>query len=75
MFKRSFGIAMAFIGVLAGASFASGREALQYFVAFGNWGIVGAVCTAIAMMVSGITILQMGSYHRAKEHTLSLIHI
>ena len=41
MFKRSFGIAMAFIGVLAGASFASGREALQYFVAFGNWGIVG----------------------------------
>ncbi len=28
MFKRSFGIAMAFIGVLAGASFASGREAL-----------------------------------------------
>lgn len=69
MFKRSFGIAMAFIGVLAGASFASGREALQYFVAFGNWGIVGAVCTAIAMMVSGITILQMGSYHRAKEHT------
>ncbi|WP_165243438.1 hypothetical protein [Corynebacterium lizhenjunii] len=69
MLKRSFGIAMAFIGVLAGASFASGREALQYFVAFGNWGIVGAVCTALAMMVSGVTILQMGSYHRAKEHT------
>ncbi|MDO5032132.1 hypothetical protein [Corynebacterium sp.] len=69
MLKRSFGIAMAFIGVLAGASFASGREALQYFVAFGNMGIVGAICTALVMMVSGITILQMGSYHRAKEHT------
>ncbi|WP_448855152.1 YkvI family membrane protein [Corynebacterium camporealensis] len=69
MLKRSFGIAMAFIGVLAGASFASGREALQYFVAFGNMGIVGAVVTALAMMISGITILQLGSYHRAKEHT------
>lgn len=69
MLKRSFGIAMAFIGVLAGASFASGREALQYFVAFGNMGVVGAICTALAMMISGITILQMGSYHRAKEHT------
>lgn len=69
MLKRSFGIAMAFIGVLAGASFASGREALQYFVAFGNMGIVGAVVTALAMTISGITILQLGSYHRAKEHT------
>ncbi|WP_230307994.1 hypothetical protein [Corynebacterium guaraldiae] len=69
MLKRSFGIAMAFIGVLAGASFASGREALQYFVAFGNMGIVGAIVTALAMTISGITILQLGSYHRAKEHT------
>lgn len=69
MIQRSLGIAMAFIGVLVGASFASGREALQYFVAFGYWGILGAVLTAIAMMISGITILQMGSYHRAKEHT------
>lgn len=68
MLKRSFGIAMAFIGVLAGASFASGREALQYFVAFGYWGLVGAIITAVAMTISGITILQIGSYHRAKEH-------
>ena len=60
---------MAFIGVLVGASFASGREALQYFVAFGNWGVLGAILTSLAMMVSGVTILQLGSYHRAKEHT------
>jgi len=69
MLKRSLGIAMAFIGVLVGASFASGREALQYFVAFGNWGVLGAILTSLAMMVSGVTILQLGSYHRAKEHT------
>lgn len=69
MIKRSLEISMAFIGVLVGASFASGREALQYFVAFGNWGIVGAILTSLAMMVAGITILQLGSYHRAKDHT------
>ncbi|QNQ89775.1 hypothetical protein GP475_03260 [Corynebacterium poyangense] len=69
MLKRSLEIAMAFIGILVGASFASGREALQYFVAFGNWGVLGAVLTSIAIMISGITILQLGSYHRAKEHT------
>lgn len=66
---------MAFIGVLVGASFASGREALQYFVAFGNWGILGAILTSLAMMVSGITILQLGSYHRAKEHTSVFVAI
>ncbi|MDO5535267.1 MAG: hypothetical protein Q4F65_11515 [Propionibacteriaceae bacterium] len=75
MIQRSLGIAMAFIGVLVGASFASGREALQYFVAFGNWGILGAVLTSLAMMVSGVTILQLGSYHRAKEHTSVFVAI
>lgn len=66
---------MAFIGVLVGASFASGREALQYFVAFGNWGVLGAILTSLAMMVSGVTILQLGSYHRAKEHTSVFVAI
>ncbi|MDO5669438.1 MAG: hypothetical protein Q4G50_05495 [Corynebacterium sp.] len=75
MLKRSLGIAMAFIGVLVGASFASGREALQYFVAFGNWGVLGAILTSLAMMGAGITILQLGSYHRAKEHTSVFVAI
>ena len=66
---------MAFIGVLVGASFASGREALQYFVAFGNWGVLGAILTSLAMMASGVTILQLGSYHRAKEHTSVFVAI
>ncbi|MBG9325497.1 hypothetical protein [Corynebacterium belfantii] len=68
MIQRALGISMAFIGVLVGASFASGREALQYFVAFGNWGIVGAIVTSICVMIAGISMLQLGSYHRAKDH-------
>lgn len=66
---RVFEIAMAFVGVLVGASFASGREALQYFVAFGNWGILGAVITSTALALTGFAMLQLGSYYRAKEHT------
>ena len=66
---RVFNIAMAFVGVLVGASFASGRETLQYFVAFGNWGILGALITATALALTGFAMLQLGSYHRATEHT------
>ena len=41
MLKRAIGISMAFIGVVVGAGFASGQEAMQFFVAFGKWGLWG----------------------------------
>ncbi|SPU53046.1 Uncharacterized membrane protein [Bordetella trematum] len=31
-------IAMAFVGVVVGAGFASGQETLQFFSSFGYWG-------------------------------------
>ena len=49
MLKRSLAISMAFVGTLAGAGFASGQEAMTYFVAFGNWGIVGALLGSFAV--------------------------
>ena len=39
MVKRAIGIALAFIGLVVGAGFASGQEISQYFVAFGLSGI------------------------------------
>ena len=60
---------MAFIGVVVGAGFASGQEAMQYFVAFGNWGLWGIALAAGLMMITGISILQLGSYFQAEEHT------
>ena len=69
MLKRSLAISMAFVGTLAGAGFASGQEAMTYFVAFGNWGIVGALLGSIVMIICGIAILQRGSYYQAREHT------
>lgn len=60
---------MAFIGVIVGAGFASGQEAMQYFVAFGNQGFWGVALAAGLMLITGIAILQLGSYFQASEHT------
>ncbi|MEN1940138.1 hypothetical protein WCE41_00340 [Luteimonas sp. MJ246] len=67
--KRALGIAMAFIGLIVGAGFASGQEMMQFFVAFGTMGIVGAVIASLIMTVSGIAAFQLGSYTQATEHT------
>ncbi len=69
MIKRALGIGMAFIGLIVGAGFASGQEMLQFFVAFGSWGIIGALGASLVMIVSGVAMLQLGSYVGAKEHT------
>ncbi|MDY5784881.1 hypothetical protein, partial [Corynebacterium sp.] len=68
MLKNAIGISFAFVGVVVGAGFASGQEAMQYFVAFGEQGIWGAVLGSVLMLLGGISILQLGSYYQAKEH-------
>lgn len=60
---------MAFIGVIVGAGFASGQEAMQYFVAFGTMGMWGVALAAALMLITGIAILQLSSYFQAEEHT------
>lgn len=69
MWKRAVAISMAFIGVVVGAGFASGQEAIQYFVAFGNMGLWGVLLAAALMIITGVAILQLGSYFQADEHT------
>lgn len=69
MLKRSISIAMAFVGIIVGAGFASGQEALQFFVAFGQWGVVGAVMAGVLMAVTAMIVLKFGSYFLAGEHT------
>ena len=54
---------MAFIGVVVGAGFASGQEAMQYFVAFGNWGLWGIALAAGLMMITGVSILPVSYTH------------
>ncbi|MFS0018651.1 hypothetical protein ACL1FB_09950 [Corynebacterium striatum] len=69
MFKRAVAISMAFIGIMVGAGFASGQEAMQYFVSFGTLGLWGMALSAALMIVAGIAFLQLGSYFQASEHT------
>ena len=69
MWKNAILISFAFIGTVVGAGFASGQEALLYFSAFGAQGMWGAVLGSVLMVVAGVTILQLGSYFQANEHT------
>ncbi|WP_267208656.1 MULTISPECIES: hypothetical protein [Corynebacterium] len=68
MLKNAIGISFAFIGVVVGAGFASGQEAMQYFSAFGTDGIYGAILGSVLMLIAGVSILQLGSYFQANEH-------
>lgn len=70
MFKQILIVSSAFIGLVVGAGFASGQEVLQYFVAHGTWGIVGAAVATLMISVIGVVVLQLGSYFLAKEHSI-----
>ncbi|AKK10170.1 YkvI family membrane protein [Corynebacterium uterequi] len=75
MFKRALAISMAFTGVIVGAGFASGQEAIQYFVTFGTKGILGVLLSSTLMIVVGVSLLQLGSYYQAREHMNVLSNI
>lgn len=42
MAKKTVTIALAFVGLLVGAGFASGQEVVQYFISFGTMGLWGS---------------------------------
>ena len=60
--------ALACVGLVVGAGFATGQEVLQYFISFGAIGIVGAVLSGVVMAVGGMVIVQLGSYFLAENH-------
>lgn len=66
--KRSFKIALAFVGLLVGAGFATGQEVIQYFLSFGAIGLVGAVVAGVVFALAGAVIIQLGSFYLAEEH-------
>ena len=52
--KKVILLALAYFSSLVGAGFASGQEVLQYYTAFGLWGIAGAV---VALIIAPLTIM------------------
>lgn len=49
-------IALAFVGVVVGAGFASGQETLQFFSSFGYWGLLGGVISGICFTVLAMAV-------------------
>ena len=62
-------IALAFVGIPVGAAFASGREAVQYYVAFGSAGLVAAAAAALIVTVSAVAMMLLASLYQADDHT------
>ncbi|MDH1632995.1 YkvI family membrane protein [Pseudomonas mosselii] len=61
-------IAGAFVGVIVGAGFASGRELLLFFVDFGVWGLVGALVSAALFTFLGMALAGLGNRLQATSH-------
>lgn len=68
-------IALAFVGLLVGAGFATGREVIQYFMSFGSVGLWGVVIAGTLMALTGAVIIQLGSYFLAQEHFTVFRHV
>lgn len=66
--RQSWTIAMAFVGLLVGAGFATGREMMQYFVSFGTTGFWAILIAGVIIVITGAVIMQIGSYFLADEH-------
>lgn len=68
MVKRTVTMALAFVGLLVGAGFATGQEVIQYFISFGYAGLIGVVVASVIMIFAGAVIFQLGSYFLAPDH-------
>ncbi|MDD2049550.1 YkvI family membrane protein [Pseudomonas putida] len=66
--KEQLKIAGAFIGVIVGAGFASGRELLLFFVNFGVWGLLGTLVSAALFTFLGMALAGLGNRLQAASH-------
>ena len=67
--NKSLKVALALVGLTVGAGFASGQEVIQYFLAFGYRGIIGAAIAGITIAVFSAWVYQLGSYYMADDHS------
>lgn len=66
--KQKFLIAMAYMSVVIGGGFASGREVIEFFTGYGVWGIGGSLVAAFLFAFIGMQIAQISSRMHAKSH-------
>lgn len=66
--KKVVILGIAYFSCTVGAGFASGQEMLQYYAAFGGWGIAGTVIALVLMPLIAMIAMQYGSYFQATSH-------
>lgn len=66
--KKVLKMGSAFIGIIVGAGFASGKEVLQYFTSFGLLGIIGAIISTALFAYLGMVLTRIGSRMRTTSH-------
>ncbi|HEX3032972.1 MAG TPA: hypothetical protein VHS59_12190 [Bacillota bacterium] len=67
-FSTRWQIAATYIGTVVGAGFASGQEILQFFAAFGGWGLAGILAASLGFSILGAYILVLGFKVQASSH-------
>lgn len=72
---KTIKIGLAYLGVIVGAGFASGKELEQYYVSFGEMGFWGVLLSMALFAFTGLIVLQLGSFFNAKDHTKVLNEI
>ena len=65
---RVLKIASAFIGIIVGAGFASGKEIVQYFTSFGLLGTYAAILSTALFAYLGMTLTRLGSRTQTSSH-------
>lgn len=66
--RQSLLIAMAYMSVVVGGGFASGREVVEFFTGYGVWGIGGSIVSAFLFAFVGMQIAQISARMQAKSH-------
>lgn len=64
----AWAIATAYVGTVVGAGFASGQETLQFFTAYGRWGLAGLALAVVLFAGFGVRVLLLGRDLQAASH-------
>ena len=64
--KEALSLAMAYVGVLVGAGLSSGQDMLQYFLSFGQAGLLGVIVLGLLNVIFGRIIVTLGSHYPGK---------
>ncbi len=67
--RLSLQIAATYIGTIVGAGFASGKEIVQFFTQYGEWGTAGVILSCVLFTWLGTKVLLIS--HRIQAHSVN----